>query len=128
MKEDTRTYRVDRILRQSEVLKEAAMPIPEDFDAARYSKEVFRMFEKQETLDVTLVYKGEVVKGIIDMFGMGIHVYQIDGDWFRTRVKVCTTPTFYAWVFQWGGKVRIEGPKVVLMEYQEMVQKSISAE
>ncbi len=59
------------------------------------------------------------------MFGMGIHVSQTDGDWSLTRVKVCTSPTFYAWVFQWGGKVRIDRPREVLVEFQEMVQTSI---
>ena len=85
------------------------------------------MFEKDEPKEVTLVYTGDVVKGIIDQFGMGISVWQIDEEHFRTRVKVCTSPTFYGWVFQWGGKVRIEGPVEVLEEYQEMVQKSVSA-
>ena len=125
VKENTRTYRVDRILRQPEILKENAAPLPEGFDAARYTKEVFRMFEKQEPQEVTLIYTGDVVKGIIDQFGMGINTWQIDDEHFRTKVKVCTSPTFYGWVFQWGGKVRIEGPAAVLREYQEMVLKAI---
>lgn len=125
VKEDTRTYRVDRILKQPEILKEDADPLPEGFDVARYSKEVFRMFEKDEPKEVTLVYTGDVVKGIIDQFGMGINVWQIDGEHFRTRVKVCTSPTFYGWVFQWGGKVRIERPEEVLEEYREMVKKAL---
>ena len=126
VKEDTRTYRVDRILRQPEILKEKAEPLPEGFDVAKYSKEVFRMFENQDPQEITLVYSGDVVKGIIDMFGMGINVWQIDENWFRTKVKVCTSPTFYAWVFQWGGEIRIEGPREVQEEYQNMVEKSIS--
>ncbi len=124
-KEDTRTYRVDRILKQPEILREDASPLPEGFNAARYSKEVFRMFENQEPQEVTLVYRGEVVKGIIDQFGMGIEVSKIDEDLYRTKVMVCTSPTFYAWVFQWGGRIRIEGPVEVLQEYRDMVQKAM---
>lgn len=124
IKEETRTYRVDRILKQPDILKEEAMPLPDGFDVARYSKEVFRMFEKQEPKEVTLIYTGDVVKGVIDQFGMGIDVWQIDDEHFRTKVKVCTSPTFYGWVFQWGGKVRIEGPSEVLEEYRELARKS----
>ena len=31
---------------------------------------------------------------------------------------------FYAWVFQWAGKVRIEGPEEARMEFAEMARKA----
>ena len=56
---------------------------------------------------------------------MDITVKKADPEHFRTKVKVCTSPTFYSWVFQWGGKVRIEGPDDAKEEYQEMVRRSM---
>lgn len=47
-KQETRTYRVDRILRSPDILSEEAHPVPEDFDAARYTREVFRMYDNEE--------------------------------------------------------------------------------
>lgn len=66
--------RVDWILKQTEILKEDADPLSEGFDAAKFSKEVFRMFEKDEPKEVSLIYTGDVVKGIIAQFGLGISV------------------------------------------------------
>ena len=33
--------------------------------------------------------------------------------------------TFYSWVFQWGGKVRIEGPEAAVTEYKEMAREAL---
>lgn len=33
--------------------------------------------------------------------------------------------TFYSWVFQWGGKVRIEGPEDAVTEYKEIARKAL---
>lgn len=125
--EETRTYRVDRILKTPDILNEDAQPVPEDFDVARYTREVFRMYDNEEPQEVALLCANEVMKGVLDKFGMDITVKKADPKHFRTKVKVCTSPTFYSWVFQWGGKVRIEGPENVMMEYREMAQKALES-
>ena len=121
-KDAQRTYRVDRILKQPVVLDDAAIPVPKDFDVARYTKEVFRMFENEEQVEVTLVCNDDVMKGVIDKFGMDINIKRVDKDYFKTKVMVCTSPTFFGWVFQWGGKIRIEGPEEVVQGYKKMLQ------
>ena len=65
------------------------------------------------------------MKGVIDKFGMEITVRIVDREHFRTKVKVCTSPTFYSGVLQRGGKVRIEGPEETVTEYKEMVLKAL---
>lgn len=124
-KQETRTYRVDRILRSPDILSEEAHPVPEDFDAARYTREVFRMYDNEEPEEVTLLCRNEVMKGVIDEFGMDVAVKRADRDHFRIKVMVCTSPTFYSWVFQWGGKIRIEGPEDAAAEYREMARKAL---
>ena len=49
-----------------------------------------------------------------------------DQDHFRTSVSVCLSPTFYGWVFQWEGRIRIEGPEKAVTGYKEMVKKATS--
>ena len=120
-----RTYRVDRIQNSPLILLDEAEPMPDDFDISRYTKEVFRMYETQELVKVTLVCENSVMKGVVDQFGMGVKVKKVDDEHFMTTVKVCTSPTFYAWVFQWGGKIRIEGPVDVRSQFNEMVQKAL---
>ena len=119
-----RTYRVDRIQNSPLILLDEAEPMPEDFDVSRYTKEVFRMYETQELVKVTLVCENDVMKGVIDQFGRDVKVKRLDKGHFKTIVKVCTSPTFYAWVFQWGGKVRIEGPEDVRKEFNRMAKEA----
>jgi len=125
--EETRTYRVDRILKTPDILNEDAQPVPEDFDVARYTREVFRMYDNEEPQEVTLLCANDVMKGVLDKFGMDITVKKADSEHFRTKVKVCTSPTFYSWVFQWEGKIRIEGPEEAVTEFREMARKTLES-
>ena len=123
--EETRTYRVDRIFNAPGILENDAHPVPEDFDVARYTREVFRMYDNQEPEEVILLCHNKIMKGVIDKFGADITVKKVDKKHFRIKVMVCTSPTFYSWVFQWGGEIQIEGPEDVVKKYREMVQKAI---
>jgi len=38
----------------------------------------------------------------------------------------CTSPTFYGWVFQWSGKVRIVAPEEAVQEYVNMAKKAMA--
>lgn len=123
-KERVRTFRVDRILSQPEIIEEEAIPVPEDFDIAKYTKEVFRMYDTEELKEVTLLCENSIMKGVIDQFGADIPVKTVDGEHFQIKVNVCTSPTFYSWVFQWEGRCKIQGPKETVQEYQERLQKA----
>ncbi len=125
---EIRTYRVDRILESPEILAQEARPEPKDFDVARYTREVFRMYDKQEPVAVKLLCDNDVMKGVVDQFGRDVVVKRADKEHFRIKVNVCISPTFYSWVFQWEGRVRIEGPAKVVEGYQEMVRKALGGE
>ena len=124
-KERVTVFRVDRILTQPVILEEKAQPKPRKFDITHYTNEVFRMYDTEEIRKVTLCCENSVMKGVIDMFGTDIKVKQKDKNHFLTKVSVCTSPTFYAWVFQWGGAVKITAPKGTVEQYQAMVQKAL---
>ena len=46
--------------------------------------------------------------------------------YFRAKVSVCTSPTFYRWIFGFGGKIRIEGPGEVAEGYRKMLMRELS--
>ncbi len=120
---ELRTYRVDRIADRPKMTRTAAEPRPEDYDPSIYTKEVFRMYTTgEEPVEVTLFGENEMLKGIVDKFGLDIMVQRVDENHFRALVRVCTSPTFYAWVFQWGGKLQIEDPDNVVNEYKKMIE------
>ena len=50
------SYRVDRIKKQPEILKEKAVKKPKGYNVSKYTTEVFRMFSTDEAVDVTLRY------------------------------------------------------------------------
>lgn len=80
------------------------------------------MFATQETTEVKLLCENGIMKAIIDKFGLKIRTKAIDADHFQATVKVCTSPTFYRWVFGWGGMIKIGGPEEVIAEYKNMLE------
>ncbi len=118
---EIRTFRVDRIEKQPEVLSEPIVPKPKDYRVEKYTQEVFRMFATQETAEVALLCVNEFMKVIIDQFGPGVRTKQIGKDHFRATVKVCLSPNFFRWVFGWDGQVIIEGPDIVKEQYRDML-------
>ncbi len=80
------------------------------------------MFESDEPVAVSLLCDNEVMKGVLDQFGMDVKVRRVDKDHFSINVMVCASPTFYAWVFQWEGRVKIEAPATVAERMQEMAR------
>lgn len=56
--------------------------------------------DNEELEEVTLLCANDIMKSVLDKFGMDITIQKADSEHFRTKVKVCTSPTFYSWVFQ----------------------------
>ena len=46
-------------------------------------------------------------------------------DHFAFSVEVSVSPTFFAWVFEFGGKIKIVNPQSVIDEYYELLKKSL---
>lgn len=126
-RESIRTYRVDRIKKQPDLLSEKAVKKPKNYDVSRYTTEVFRMFSTDETIDVTLLCDNCVMNSVVDKFGKKIKTKSVGEDQFRTTVKVCAGPTFYRWVFGSAGKIVIEGPEAARTAYKEMLQKAMDS-
>ena len=67
------------------------------------------------------------MKGVLDAFGMDIKVKRAEKGYFQTTVMACTSPTFFGWVFQWEGRVRITAPEDAVQKYKRMAQAVIDA-
>ena len=114
------TFRVDRI-KDADVLEERAKAKPKGFKIEEYAKKTFEMYDGEET-KVTLVCKTEFMKYVIDRFSENVRTGRIDDDRFRAIVDVALSPTFYAWVFQFGGGIKIQSPKKAVDEIQAMAE------
>ena len=120
-----RTFRIDRIAEQPKILNQIAVSLPEDYSPAQYSKCVFRMFDTDQPEEVQLLCHVSTMKHIIDHFGMDVETEPIDEEHFRADILVCTSSTFYRWIFGFNGKMRILGPELVKTAYQEMLRKAL---
>ncbi len=124
-REAMRTFRLDRILEAPKVLSDAAVPKPENYNMAVYSKSVFRMFDSDELTDVTLLCHASMMKVMIDNFGLDVDTWPVDDLHFEARIKVCASPTFYRWVFGFDGAIRIVGPDDIKQEYKRMLDNAL---
>lgn len=120
-KENITTFRVDRISVLG-IKDETAVPRPEDFDINEYAQERVNMFSG-ETQEVILQCENEMMKSVIDQFGEDIETWTVDQERFRAKVRVNVSQTFFAWVFQFNGKIRIYGPDEVREAYREMLER-----
>lgn len=116
---------MDRIKQQPLLLTDKMQKKPKDYDVSKYTQEVFWIFATQDTTEVTLLCENHVMKFIVDHFGSKIRTQTISDHQFRVKVKVCTGPTFYRWVFGFNGAIRIEGPEDVRQTYREMLVKTL---
>ena len=65
---------------------------------------------------------------LIDNFGIDFETAVVDDEHFKATVSVCTSNTFYRWVFGFNGKIKIIGPKLVVTEYKGMLLKALSGD
>ncbi len=119
-------FRLDRIAEQPEILvDESAVPKPKKLKLSEYSRQVFRMYDTDEPVDVELLCENHLMKWVIDQFGPKVKTKVIDKEHFRVKAKVCASPTFYRWVFGWSGAMKITQPIEVAEEYRQMLQKAL---
>ena len=116
--ENVSSFRADRLV-DPEITEEKAVKKPDDFDIDDYSRRIFEMFDGEPTI-VTLEVHNDFAKYIVDRFGADLNTTKVSDDYFRVEVEVSLSPTFYAWVFRFGGEIRILSPEKALEEMREM--------
>ena len=122
-----RTFRLDRIEKQPRILHDAALPRPEHYCVGEYSRSVFRMFDTEQPTEVTLLCAASQMKAVIDNFGLDVDTSVVDENFFQARISVCASPTFYRWVFGFGGAMKILAPQSVVEAYREMLEAALRA-
>ncbi len=83
------------------------------------------MFSTEETVNVTLLCEAELMKAVIDHFGSNVRTKPVGENQFRATVKVCPSPTFYRWIFGWGGKMYIEAPEPIKQQYKSLLTEEL---
>ena len=116
------TYRIDR-MENVTVIDEPVTKVAERkiLNPANVTKQTFKMFGGVPC-KVTLTFPIELLGAVYDKFGESIKVTRTE-DTCTIKVTVQLSPTFYGWIFQFAGKMRIVEPDEVIVEYREMCRK-----
>ena len=117
---DIAAFRIDRIAATPDVAEEAIIPPPAGFDLCDYSRSVFHMYKGTEVV-VELQCRNDLMKTMIDRFGEDAHTEILDENSFKVTAPVSLSPTFYGWIFEFGGKIRLLSPQTAIDEYRHMV-------
>lgn len=115
-------FRVDRMYKPK-ISKTDAIPTPAGFNIADYSKKVFEMYDGEEMI-VELACDNSLMKVIVDRFGEDFEAYPLTPTTFKAKMSVCTSPTFYGWVFQFGGQIKILSPVTAKQQFKTMLQEA----
>lgn len=114
------TFRVDRITAPPEILSADAVPVPTDFDIAEFTRQVFFMYDGENVM-IDLRCDNSLMKTMIDRFGEDVTTLAYDMTSFRLQTEVSASPTFFGWVFGFGGKVQILAPGNIKEQYRQMI-------
>ena len=128
-KEARRTYRLDRMT-DAEALPDPVLPRTEKYfgSAAEYTRSVFRMFGGEEA-QVTLRFPADLCGPVYDKFGEQIRIIlppSAEGECELTET-VQIADTFFSWVGQFRGEMRITAPESVREQYREHLRRLMAA-
>lgn len=116
-------FRIDRMEVPKQLPNKRVTP-PDDFDVRDYTDKVFRMYGGPEER-VALKCSLEILDQVIDRFGDQVEIGKVRSKTFEVKVPVGLSTTFYAWVFQFVGKMKIVGPEHVREAYAGYLQEAI---
>lgn len=115
-------FRVDRINNVPDILNDDAVPAPADFNIVDFTKSVFGMYDGSHIV-VELKCDNSLMKTMIDRFGEDVSTKPYSLTEFKAIIEVSASPTFFGWVFGFGGKISILSPNDIKETYKEQVKQ-----
>lgn len=115
------TFRVDR-MKNVVTTESTAIPPPASFNVEDYYTGIFDMFDG-DSIEVELLCENKHMKSVVDQFGEKIGTRIADSDHFVATAAVSASRTFYSWVFQFCGEIKIISPQTAVDAYKEMCMK-----
>ena len=116
-------FRVDKMdgIRVTEMFRQGKGLLPEK-EMGEYARKNFSMFGGEEQV-VTMRFSNRMIGVVIDTFGKDVAVTSLDEDHFQIRVAVAVSPQFFGWLFGLDGEAAITGPREVMEQFNEQLQR-----
>lgn len=119
------TPRADRI-KNVEILDEQIQPPPDDFDIGHYYS-LYKMYEGPET-EITLECQNTLISKFIDHFGTGFQCFPVSENTFQATVRTAVSPTFFGWLFQYAGRIKLVSPTDVCEQYAALLRTVVKVQ
>lgn len=123
--EDLTHFRVDR-MSDIKVIDEPSEAVEnimgEKFSVGEYSRKLFSMYSGENTR-VEILCENSMMNSVIDRFGKDVFVTKVDDEHFKVQVNVNISPTFFAWIFTFGGKMKITAPEEAKRQFNNTIEK-----
>ncbi|HHU43274.1 MAG: WYL domain-containing protein [Bacillota bacterium] len=118
-------FRVDRMEKVEEEKEDIVVSESiKGFNIHKHKKEVFFMF-KGELTRVKILAHNEIINVIVDKFGEKVRMQKHDDDHVVITADVQISPTFYAWCFTFGSKLKILSPEKVIDELKRRALEAV---
>lgn len=121
---EVRSFRVDRMSVPT-VLDEEAREKPADFDPEYYYLTLTKMYGEGEEMDIDLLCENHLMNTLVDHYGNSFPFESVDDDHFRATVHTVAGDTFWGWVFQYVGQMKVDGPERAKTMYYERLKAAI---
>lgn len=112
-------FRIDKIVKPLQTDIDSLQP-PDGFDLSKICQSSFLMYGDSEQA-VTLRCDYEVMDSVINRFGEDIEIVSVDEQHFDITETVFTGSTFYSWLFNYCGKIRIIAPESAIEDFKKML-------
>jgi len=123
-----RKYRIDRIdhveVEEERIGKEAREYLA-SADFGEYTQKVFKMYGGREE-EVTLRFHRDLLGAVYDKFGEHTRVRAEEKDILTTTIRLQVSPTFWGWIFQFGGQMKIVSPAHLIEEFRQYAEKTLA--
>ena len=119
--EATTTYRVDRMedVRVEETpISSTARSYQEH--VSDHLREAFHMYSGEPQW-VVLRFEASLITAIYDTFGEETQIRSYPDGTYEARVQVQVAPTFWGWLFQFGGKMEIAYPQSLVLAFHRQM-------
>lgn len=94
----------------------------EKIELSDYSKKLFSMFSG-DIKEVKILCENSLVNAVIDRFGRGVLIRKENDTHFVATLKISQSPTFFAWVFTFGDKMKILSPPDTVKKFKDTINK-----
>ena len=106
------------------ILPDRAVPKPKQYSIGDFAEKAFQLFDSEHAR-VQLLCENSMMNTVIDHFGDKVKTQKTDEEHFQFTAEVSVSPTFFAWVFMFGGRIKILSPQSVKDAYAELIKKSV---